>query len=370
MAQAQGTKPSILFISQLNEDLPQFQELQQYFNVLHYKLTTKDELIDKLQTEFSSISGIYGGWPGFMSIGGLTADLVEVLPASVKMIAIASVGYDSYDVDALKARGIKLFNSPSLGAEHVADTVLYHTLNLFRHYYINESYSRQYRHTIRARYELHAEEFDVGTGQLGKSKPTEFYKAFPFGHIIGGLRSESPFGKKCGILGFGQIGQAVGRRLSAIGMEVYYNKRNRLSAEQENQLGYKAKFLEFTQLLQAADLIVLCLPGNAQTFHLINRETIKLFKKSGVLLVNVGRGSIINDEDLMEGVRAGVIKGFGTDVYSREPVINDEFIRDDFSLTPHIGSSTTDVFDATGIIAINNFIDVLVRGEDGTSRIC
>jgi gluconate 2-dehydrogenase len=363
--------PQVLFLGDLDESLPQFQEFQQSFDIIHYKLSTKQAFLEKLPSDFNKVEAIYAGWLGFASIGGLTKDIIEQLPDSLKVISITSVGHDQYDTVALKAKGIKLYNTPSLGAEAVADTVLWHVLESFRHFSRFQSRTRQFGNTVKARNYLHANDWDFQKGKV-VGDAQHYQHEYPFGEIAGrGLNVGSPIGKVCGIVGFGTIGKAIGRRLKAIGMEIKYHQRNEIFREAELELGYEVDYVEnLKDLVKVSDVVILSLPGNAVTKGIISEEVLDSFKRGGKL-INVGRGILLESEGLVvDRLETGALSFYGADVFVGEPTIDSRLLeRDDVSLTPHIGSSTKENFDNTAIFALSN-ISAVLKGEVGESLVC
>lgn len=338
-------------------------------HVKHYKLTTKQAFIDTLSTQNSNISAIYCGWAGFVPIGGLTADIVDCLPSSLKVITCCSVGHDPYDTEALQARGIQFYNTPSLGADHVADLVLWHVLESFRHFSTFQNATRQHKDTVKTRAVLQTHGYDQTNGTLGTEMNEWESQSYPFGHICGGISVKGPRGSNVGLIGFGKIGQKIGERCNSLGMNIYYHKRNKLSADEENSVGYKIGYLELDELLQKCEVIVICCPGNKLTMNLLNKERLDLIGNNGKI-INVGRGFIIDESYAIEKLERGEIEFIGMDVFTGEPSINEKLLtRADVSLTPHIGSSTQDVFDNTAIFSLKNIYDVVILGQEGESRV-
>ncbi|GME84918.1 unnamed protein product [Ambrosiozyma monospora] len=169
--------------------------------------------------------------------------------------------------------------------------------------------------------------------------------------------------KSAVIVGFGSIGKLVGLRLNAIGMHVRYVKRTKLNKDEQDKLGYEAEyFSELKDAVKDARLVVLCLPGTADTFHIINEQIIELFNHT--ILVNVGRGSLIDEKAVLNGLKKGKISHFGVDVYPEEPLINPELRqREDVTFTPHVGSSTEENNNATAKFCLENITDVLLHGK-------
>jgi gluconate 2-dehydrogenase len=318
-------------------------------------------LIHKFSHEFKDIVAIYGAWLGFYLLGGMSSELVQHLPECLKVIAICSVGYDQYDISALQARGIQLYNTPSLGASDVADTVLWHILESFRYFKRFERQTHEYAHVIKARQLLHTKGFDHAKGQLGVEKDEWLSRAFPFGEYAGGQLVHSPSGKTCGIIGLGRIGKDIATRVQAIGMNVVYHQRTEVEE-------YKY-YSDVQELCRVSDVVVVCCPGNEHTKGMISKEVLDQMKPDAKL-INVGRGFIIDEDYAIKRLQQGKLGWIGLDVYTGEPVVDARLLnRCDVSLTPHMASSTKENFDATARYAMSNIWSVL-DGQKGQSRVC
>lgn len=304
-----------------------------------------------------------------MPIGGLTDDLIQLLPEALKIITCCSVGYDPYDVESLKTKGIHFYNTPSLGADHVADLVLWHVLESFRKFSTFQRITHDKGDTVKTRGSLQTHGYDTQKGKLGVDQDEWESNTYPFGHICGGLKVKGPRGTQIGLIGFGKIGQKIGKRCDALGMNVFYHKRQPLDKLEELILGYKVEYLELDELLQNCEVIVICCPGNKSTMNLLNRQRLDLIQSNGKI-INVGRGFIIDEEYMISKLEKGEFGFIGMDVFTGEPTINPRLLnRSDVSLTPHIGSSTEDVFDNTAIFSLKNIYDELIMGKDGESRV-
>ncbi|GMF56097.1 unnamed protein product [[Candida] boidinii] len=148
-------------------------------------------------------------------------------------------------------------------------------------------------------------------------------------------------------------------------MNIYYVKRTKLTELEESELGYKATMAKSLEAVAPiADIIILAVPGGPETNGMINKHIIDKLPSHGSRLVNVGRGTLIVENDVIDGLKSGKLLHVGLDVFSKEPFISDELIeREDVSFTPHIGSSTFDTFDATAKFCLNN-IDRAFNGEE------
>lgn len=143
---------------------------------------------------------------------------------------------------------------------------------------------------------------------------------------------------RLGILGMGRIGQAVARRAGGFDMEVVYHNRHRLPPEVESAC--RARPVSREELLATADFVMLTLPYAADTHHTIGATELAAMKPTAIL-VNVGRGGLVDDAALVEALRAGRIGGAGLDVFEGEPALHPGFLAlDNVVLTPHIGSAS------------------------------
>jgi glyoxylate reductase len=291
----------------------------------------------------------------------MKGDLLDALPSTLKMIAIPSVGYDHYDTVALKARGIILCNSPGLSADTVADLGLHLALSVYRYTTLFEHTLRTQKHTIQARKAAFA--FDHETGI---APTTNLPEPFAYGHIVGSERVQMPHGKRVGIAGFGAIGKALARRLHVLGMKIHYLKRSPVTAEEQKELGFRIVYHEsFDSLAKVSDLLVLTLPLSPETTHILNSSTIA-FLPSGAKVVNIGRGPLIDQKALLDGLRSGKISSAGLDVYEYEPTIEPELLeRWDVTLLPHIGGCSTDAAHASMVNCMDCIEDCLKNGGNG-----
>ncbi|GME93432.1 oxidoreductase activity protein [[Candida] boidinii] len=370
-------KKTVLFIGDLNENLPEYIKFKQNYNIIKYYLTTKEQFVKDLKdpsTKLNTIDAIYAAWMAFVPIGGLNEEIVDNFPDSLKLIVCCSAGFDKSYLGLLTAKGIHFCNTPTFGADDVADTVLYHTLISFRNYPIFEKKLREMNHTVTSRVHLENAKLGKSNGKIeyttaaeikDNSKDVEKDSTYAFGHAVGDLIIQSPSGRNAVIVGFGAIGKKIGRRLSSIGMNIYYVKRTKLTELEESELGYKATMAESLEVIAPiADIVILAVPGGPETNGMINKSIIDKLPSHGSRLVNVGRGTLIVEKDVIDGLKSGKLLHVGLDVFSKEPFISEELIeREDVSFTPHIGSSTVDTFDTTAKFCLNN-IDRTFNGEE------
>jgi glyoxylate reductase len=173
-------------------------------------------------------------------------------------------------------------------------------------------------------------------------------------------------GKVVGMIGVGAIGIEIVKRLRALEMEVIYTKRNRLSDEEEQELGVRW-VPERDDLLREADFVVLMATYNKTTHKLIGEREFELMKPSA-FFINTARGRIVDEPALIAALRAGKIAGAGLDVYWNEPPISEPspsrelFEFDNVILTPHIGSATHEARDRMALAAVGN-LKAMIAGE-------
>jgi glyoxylate reductase len=250
------------------------------------------------------------------SIGGVRFDAATIaaLPASVRALATYSVGYDHIDLAAARARGLAVFNTPGVLADSVADAALLLMLGAARR--ATESIA-----LIRGR-------------------------AWPGWHTDQLLGQELA-GKQLGILGMGEIGRRVARRARAFGMNIAYSNR-RPSAEADD-----ARFVSDPgALVEMSDMLVLAWPSTTDTRRFIDADRLAA-AKSTLVLVNIGRGDLVDDEALIAALAAGRIYAAGLDVFDGEPNVNPRYFElPNVFMLPHIGSSTLEARLAMGEILV------------------
>lgn len=248
-------------------------------------------------------SGVYGA----------DQTLINALP-NLKLISSFGVGYDAIDINYAKQKNIIVTNTPDVLNDCVADLALSLLLDIARGISAADRFVR------------------AGKWQPGKTVPL-------------GCK---PGGKTCGIVGLGRIGKAIAKRAEAFGMKIAYYGRH---PQQEVTYPYYSEIIE---LAKASDFLVIVVPGGNETLHLINHEVLTALGRNGYL-INIARGSVIDEEALVNALQQGTIAGAGLDVYAHEPNVPQElFSLDNVVLLPHIGSATTDTRQAMGELVFNN----------------
>lgn len=261
----------------------------------------------------------------------LDADAIKALPDSVRILATFSVGTDHIDLNAAKARGLVVTNTPDVLTDATADIALLLMLGAARR-------ASEGERMIRA---------DAWTGWT----PTQL-----LGIHLGG--------KRLGIIGMGRIGQAVARRARAFGMTIHYSNRKRLPTELEEGAIFHA---DPEAMLAVSDVLSLHFPATPETRHWLNAARIERLPPRAVV-VNTARGSVVDDEALIAALKSGRIAAAGLDVFENEPNLHPGYrgLENAF-LLPHLGSATVETRNAMGFKALDN-LDAFFAGAEPPDR--
>lgn len=255
------------------------------------------------------------------------AALIARLPASVKIIATFSVGYDHIDVDAATTRGILVTNTPDVLSAATADIAILLLLGAARGAYWGERMVREDRWGA-------------------------WSAVYPLGYEV--------TGKRLGILGMGRIGRAMARRARGFDMEIHYHNRSRLAPEDEDGATYHTRVED---MLPHCDLLSIHCASTPQTRGLIDEARIALLPDDAIL-VNTARGDIVDDDALIAALKTGKLAAAGLDVYRNEPDIHPGYRGlDNAFLLPHLGSATIETRTAMGFRALDN-LDAFFAGEN------
>jgi lactate dehydrogenase-like 2-hydroxyacid dehydrogenase len=246
--------------------------------------------------------------------GAVDAALIDALPR-LEIIANMGVGTDGIDLAHAKSRGIPVTNTPDVLNDAVADTAMALLLNVTRRMVAADAFVR--------------------SGEWLKH-----HMALTYGIT----------GKTCGIVGMGRIGQAIAKRAEAFGMEIAWH-----GPRPKPELSYRY-FHTATELARASDVLILALPGGPSTRHAVNAEVLEALGPQGYL-VNIARGSVVDEPALIEALKSRSIAGAGLDVFENEPDISTEFFDlDNVVLAPHIGSATRETRKAMGDLVVANLL--------------
>ena len=241
--------------------------------------------------------------------------LLDKLP-KVKIVSLMSVGYDAIDLAACKARGVALTNTPDVLTDDVADLAIALLIAASRRIVAGDKYVRARRWV------------------------TEGHMA-----LASAIR-----GKTLAILGLGRIGTAIAYRAELFGLKVIYGGRTRKA---DAPWPYHADLVE---MARAADFFVIAVPGGAATRHMVNARVIEALGAKGIL-INIARGSVVDQAALVEALVSGRLGGAALDVFEDEPQVPEAlFAIDHVILQPHVGSATTETRSKMGRLMIDNLL--------------
>jgi len=268
-----------------------------------YRCVDYVKSVDKpalLAAEGASIRGLVQG-------GGTVqaTELLDALP-KLEIISVFGVGYDGVPVDYCKKRGIKVTNTPDVLTEDVADTAVALLLMCARGFVI-------------ANRLLHKGDWSSGSGTL----------------------TTKVAGKRAGIVGLGRIGNAIARRLAALEMQIAYTGR----ARQDVPYTFVP---DLSALAAQSDFLVIAAPGGPATRNIIDADVLNALGSNGTL-INIARGSLVDEPALIAALKAGTVRAAGLDVFANEPNVPQELLAmDNVVLLPHVGSATGETRQAMG----------------------
>jgi glyoxylate reductase len=252
--------------------------------------------------------------------------LLELLP-DLRLVANYGAGYELVDLDACRARGITVTNTPGAVDAPTADLAFALLLAVRRRIVEGDRFVR------------------AGRWESGWAEE----------ELVG----EDVSGATLGIVGFGGIGRAVARRAQAFDMRVLYAKRTRLGAEDERALGVEHRPLD--DLLAEADVVTLHVPHTRETEHLLDAARLALLR-DGACLVNTARGAIVDEDALVRELVSGRIRA-GLDVFVHEPRVPEELLTlPNVVLAPHLGTALPLAREAMTRVLVDNLL-AFERGE-------
>jgi lactate dehydrogenase-like 2-hydroxyacid dehydrogenase len=252
---------------------------------------------------------------------GVDADLMTALPA-LGAIVNYGAGYEAIDVDAARRRGIGVSNTPDVLTDTVADTAVGLIICTMRGLCAADRYVRSGRWTIEGEFPLTR---DVNGTQVG-------------------------------ILGLGRIGSAIAKRLAAFDCAIAYHNRHEVAG---SPYRYAASPLE---LAESVDVLVVSAAGGKGTHQLVSRAVLEALGEDGYL-INIARGSVVDQDALVDMLNAGALAGAGLDVYADEPTVPSELReQDNVVLLPHVGSATSRTRSAMTALALRNLDEYLTHG--------
>lgn len=254
----------------------------------------------------------------------------EIIAANPKLKIIANygAGYNNIDIEAAGNRGIPVTNTPDVSTDATADLTFGLILAIARRIVEGDKETRA------GRFKGWAPLYHLGVDVTGKT---------------------------LGIIGMGNIGQAIVRRAKGFDIEVIYTSRTRLSQQKEKELG--VTYMSFEDVLKNADFLSLNLSYSPTTHHMIGAREFELMKPSAYL-INAARGPLVDEKALLKALSRKTIAGAALDVYEFEPQVTEGLEKlDQVILTPHIGNATVETREAMAEIAARNIVAVL-KGKD------
>jgi lactate dehydrogenase-like 2-hydroxyacid dehydrogenase len=281
-----------------------------YYQKLAAQFVMHDRPANLDSTEFAKVAGTIQA----IAAQGetvLRADLIDRLPA-LKLISVMGVGYDGIDVAFAKSRGVVVTHTPNVLNDDVADLALGLMIATSRQLCAADRFVR-------------AASWTSGPMPLARKMS----------------------GARIGLVGMGRIGQAIAHRAQAFGMSIAYTSRSPKSVPY--------RYLPTSLALAAeVDFLVIITPGGASTLKMINAEVLAALGKNGIL-INVARGSVVDESALMDALEKGIIAGAGLDVFESEPNVPERLrVMPHVVLTPHIGSATAHTRGAMADLALAN----------------
>lgn len=259
-------------------------------------------------------------------------DIIDNCP-SLKIIGRGGVGIDNIDVDYAKSKGISVINTPAASSKSVAELAFSHLFGCVR--FLHES--------------------NRSMPLDGDTKFKDLKKSYAKGSELSG--------KTIGIIGFGRIGQEVAKIAIGIGMNVIFHDKFidesnlELTFFNNKKISFKLNSCSFEKILSESDFITVHIPASNK-YILDTNEISKM--KDGVGILNLSRGGIINEDELIKNIENGKISFAGIDTFENEPTPNIKVLMNsNISLTPHIGAATNEAQDRIGVELADKINDIL-----------
>ena len=282
-----------------------------------YESTERDFTVHKLwqaKDPAALVKEVSGRMRALQTSGSYGADakLMDALP-KLEIISNFGVGVDSVDLEAARQRGVIVTNTPEVLDECVADLAMGLTVATMRRISLGDRFVR------------------AGSWLKG---------ALPLAQKVGG--------RTMGILGYGRIGKAIAKRAEAFGMRIVYHGR-------KLQAGVPHKYYpKLVDMARDCDVLMVICPGGAATRHLVNAEVLAALGPEGTL-INVARGSVVDEAALVKALADGTLGAAGLDVFEDEPRVPEAlFALDQVVLQPHVGSATHETRKAMGDLTVDN----------------
>jgi lactate dehydrogenase-like 2-hydroxyacid dehydrogenase len=252
---------------------------------------------------------------------GIKPEILAGLP-NLKVIGCYGVGYDAIDVEAAKAKGVVVTHTPNVLNAEVATTTILLMLACYREVLRDDSYVRD------------------GAWETDGAAPL----------------TRSADNQTVGILGLGRIGQAIADKLAAFNSTILYHTRTKKDVDY-------TYYDNLTAMAHDADVLICITPGGPSTHNIVNAEVLEALGPNGTL-INVSRGSVVDETALIQALQTGKLGWAGLDVFAQEPKVP-QALRDHprTVLLPHVGSATVETRAAMGNLTVDNLLQHL---KDGT----
>lgn len=309
-------KPRVYITLPIPENVKEF--MDQYCDIKQWRGADPIPR-ENLLEEVADVEGLYTTW------NKIDEELLAAAP-HLKVVSNVSVGYNNFDVEAMKKYNVIGTNTPYVLDDTVADLTFALMLATARR----------------------VTELDQLV-KTGNWKPIKDEAEF-FGRDV--------HHSTIGIIGMGRIGEAVAKRAKfGFDMDVLYHNRNRNATAEEK---YNAEYCDLESLLKRSDFVVLLTPLTAETHHLIGEQEFKWMKETAIF-INVSRGHTVDEKAMIHALQNGQIYGAGLDVYQQEPVEKDNplLLMPNVVTLPHIGSATAQTRNAMAMRAAKNIVSVL-----------
>jgi lactate dehydrogenase-like 2-hydroxyacid dehydrogenase len=302
-------QPTVLVVGPLHPHA--IGRLQDTFVVTHLDRADPTQLPPSVADQVRAIACVYGA-----GAGRIDGAFMDALP-TLEIIANFGVGYDGVDAEAAATRGVVVTNTPDVLTDETADTAVGLLLNTVRELSRSEQWLRDGRWAADGPYPL----------------------------TRGTLR-----GRHVGILGLGRIGRAIAGRLEGFGLPISYHNRTPVD---DVTYAYHPSVLG---LAHAVDTLVVVLPGGDATRHTVNAEVLAALGPQGVL-INIGRGTTVDEAALVDALSNGTIMAAGLDVFEHEPHVPQALLDlDNATLLPHVGSASVHTREAMADLVVDNLV--------------
>jgi hydroxypyruvate reductase len=274
------------------------------------ELAAKYKLHSK--ADFEKVCGIVRG-AVTNGHSGPPPEMIDRMP-KLQIIASASVGYDGIPVEYARSKGIPVTNTPDVLNDDVADLAIGLMIMTARRLVASDKYVRAGRWDKEGDYPL----------------------------------AQKASGKRVGILGMGRIGKEIGKRAEAMNNTVSYHSRNAVQ-----DVSWK-HYPDLVELAKDSDFLIVIIPSTPQTQKIVSKAVIEALGPTGIL-VNVARGAVVDEDALLDALKAGKVGGAGLDVFVNEPTVPaDFFAMDNVVLQPHVGSATHETRRAMSQLVLDN----------------